>query len=271
MSTDLWGLDEVSLDRPSAARMYDYYLGGYHNFEVDRVVARKVIEIYPDAPLGAQANRAFLRRVVRFLVEQGIDQFLDIGSGIPTAGNVHEVAQQINPAARVVYVDIAPVAVAHSEAILKDNSNATVIQADARRPDRILNHPEVKRLLDLSRPLAVLLLVILPFVPDDEEAYGVVRSLRDALAPGSYIAISHSTYENVPREIIEQTTKLYAEAAYPFKPRSRTQMQQFFAGLEWVEPGLVYAPRWWPEGPDDVFLDQPERSMLLAGVGMVTG
>jgi len=140
MNTDTWTPDDVLADKPNASRMYDYLLGGYHNFEIDRLAAKKVLEFYPDMRLAAYACRAFLRRVVNFLVEQGIDQFLDIGSGIPTVGNVHEVAQKANPAARVVYVDIDPVAVAHSRAMLKDNPNATAIRADARQQDQIINH-----------------------------------------------------------------------------------------------------------------------------------
>lgn len=182
-------------EAPSAARIYDYLLGGYHNFEVDRAVAQKFIEILPRAPLIMRANRAFVRRAVRFLVEQGIDQFLDIGSGIPTVGNVHEIAQGINPSTRVVYVDRDPVAVRHSEEILKGDANTVVIQADARDTLAILGHPEVSRLLDLDKPVAVLIASVLLFLPDDDEAYRVVRTLREALAPGSYLGISHATME----------------------------------------------------------------------------
>src|SRR5918998_5714074 len=143
---------EIEAERPSAARIYDYLLGGYHNFEADRVVAERFRELLPEMPLYMQANRAFLRRVVGYLVGQGIDQFLDIGSGIPTVGNVHEVAQAINPAACIVYVDIDPVAVRQSEEILIDNANATVIQGDLRQPETILEHPDVQRCLDFDKP-----------------------------------------------------------------------------------------------------------------------
>lgn len=160
-------------ETPSAARIYDYLLGGYHNFEVDRAVAREFVKILPRAPLIMRANRAFVRRVVGFLVSQGVDQFLDIGSGIPTVGNVHEIAQAMDPAARVVYVDVDPVAVRHSEEILKGNANTAVIQADARQARAILDHPEVSRLLDLGRPTAVLIASVLLFLPDDDEAYRV--------------------------------------------------------------------------------------------------
>ncbi|MBX6342403.1 MAG: SAM-dependent methyltransferase, partial [Thermomicrobiaceae bacterium] len=150
MSMPSWARGDFPLDKPSAARMYDYYLGGFHNFEIDRQAAEQAIARWPDLPLIMQANRAFLRRAVNFVSGQGIDQFLDIGSGIPTVGNVHEVAQRANPSARVVYVDIDPIAVAHSQEILRGNPNATVIQGDVRRPSEILEHPDVQRLLDLD-------------------------------------------------------------------------------------------------------------------------
>lgn len=254
-------------DKPSVARMYDYFLGGYHNFAIDRQAADQLTALYPDTPLVMQANRAFLRRAVRFLVAQGVDQFLDLGSGIPTAGNVHEVAQARNPAARVVYVDIDPVAVAHSEAILEDNPNATAIQADARQPEAILAHPEVRRLLDLDQPLAVLLVALLHFVTDDRQAYDLVRALREALAPGGYLVISHASYEHLPREMIARGERLYAQTPTPLKSRSRAAIARFFDGVDLVDPGLVYAPLWRPARADDLFLDQPARSNSLVGVG----
>jgi O-methyltransferase involved in polyketide biosynthesis len=253
-------------DAPSAARIYDYLLGGFYNFEVDRAVAQKITEALPDMPLFMRANRAFLRRVVRFLAEQGIDQFLDLGSGIPTVGNVHEVAQQANPSACVVYVDNEPVAVNHSRTILEDNSKATVIQADIRQPEVILGHPETRRLLDFNRPTAVLLLSVLLFL-NDEEAYRVVRYVRDALVPDSYIAISHPTDDKTPPEQSERAEKLYAAIGAPVRVRSYNEVERFFDGLELVEPGLVHIPLWRPEGPDDLFLRNPELSAYYAGVG----
>jgi O-methyltransferase involved in polyketide biosynthesis len=253
-------------DAPSAARIYDYLLGGFYNFEVDRAVAQKITEALPDMPLFMRANRAFLRRVVRFLAEQGIDQFLDLGSGIPTVGNVHEVAQQANPSACVVYVDNEPVAVNHSRTILEGNSKATVIQADIRQPEVILGHPETRRLLDFNRPTAVLLLSVLLFL-NDEEAYRVVRYVRDALVPDSYIAISHPTDDKTPPEQSERAEKLYAAIGAPVRVRSYNEVERFFDGLELVEPGLVHIPLWRPEGPDDLFLRNPELSGYYAGVG----
>lgn len=253
-------------DAPSAARIYDYLLGGFYNFEVDRAVAQKITEALPDMPLFMRANRAFLRRVVRFLAEQGIDQFLDLGSGIPTVGNVHEVAQQANPSACVVYVDNEPVAVNHSRTILEGNSKATVIQADIRQPEVILGHPETRRLLDFNRPTAVLLLSVLLFLAD-EEAYRAVRYVRDALVPDSYIAISHPTDDKTPPEQTERAKKLYAAIGAPVRVRSYNEVERFFDGLELIEPGLVHIPLWRPEGPDDLFLRNPELSGYYAGVG----
>jgi SAM-dependent methyltransferase len=257
---------EIDAERPSAARIYDYLLGGYHNFEADRMVADRFRELLPDMPLYMQANRAFLRRVVGYLVDQGVDQFLDLGSGIPTVGNVHEAAQAINPAARVVYVDIDPVAVRQSEEILKGNANAIALHGDVRQPETILEHPDVRRMLDFDKPVAVLLMAILLFVTEDEDVKRTVRVLRDALAPGSYLAISHPTDDNLPQEQVEKARNLYAASGNPVNIRSFGQIESFFDGLELVEPRLVYVSRWRLEGPDDLS-DQPESSGYYGGVG----
>ena len=267
MSEPKDNLNEANLERPSAARIYDYLLGGFHNFDVDRAAAQRITEVLPEMPLFMRANRAFLRRVVRFLTDQGIDQFLDLGSGIPTVGNVHESAQQANPSASVVYVDNEPVAVTHSRTILQDNSEATVIQADLRQPEAILGHPETRRLLDFNKPTAVLLLSVLLFVTDDEEAYRVVRSVRDALVPGSFIAISHPTPDETPPEQAEKAEKLYSAIGTPVRVRSYNEVERFFEGLELLEPGLVFIPLWRPEGPDDLFLENPELSGYYGGIG----
>lgn len=267
MSASFQAPDDVPHEIPSVARIYDYYLGGYHNFAADRHVAEAAIAIYPDLPLIMQANRAFLRRVVRYCIDQGITQFLDLGSGIPTAGNVHEVAQKMYPQARVVYVDIDPVAVTHSTAILRDNPHATIIQADALQPTQVFGHAELTRLIDTRQPLAVLLLAFLHFVPDDAAASAIVRAVHTALAPGSYVALSHATYDGVSRETVEQVETLYARNTNPLKARSREQLERFFDGLDPVAPGLVHTPLWHPEGKDDLFVDQPERACAFAGVG----
>lgn len=259
--------DDLAPDKPSVARIYDFLLGGFHNSAVDREAARRALAIYPDTALAMRANRAFLRRVVTYLLDQGIDQFLDLGSGIPTAGNVHEVAQRANPAARVAYVDLDPIAVLHSEALLRGNPGATMIQADVRDPAAILAHPTTRRLLDPGKPLAVLLVALLHFVTDDADADDLVRTLRETLPAGGYLVLSHGNYEEAPPEILAQLKQLYAGTSNPAKERSRAEIARFFDGLELVEPGLVYAPRWRPDDPDDPFRDEPGRSLVLVGVG----
>lgn len=266
MTKNAWIPDEISQDRPNPARIYDYLLGGYHNFEADRELANQIIEVFPDVRANSVSHRAFLRRAVNFFDAQGVDQFLDIGSGIPTVGNVHQVAQTANPAARVVYVDVDPVVIAHSALMLKDNHNVIIVQGDLRRPEEILNHTAVRSLLDFVRPLAICITAVLHYLMDDEEAYNAVRSLREAVVPGSYIAISHVSYEGAARETVEQAVRLYQPAA-DIRVRSRQGIEQFFDGFRFLEPGLVRAPSWRPEGSDGVFFGHPDRYLAFVGVG----
>jgi hypothetical protein len=261
-----WAPEGIDIERPSAARIYDYWLGGSHNFAVDREVARQVTSLVADTPLIMQGNRAFLHRAVRFLVESGIRQFLDIGSGIPTLGNVHEVVQKMAPDGRVVYVDVDPVAVAHSRHILAGNDRVAVIQEDLRHPEEILAHPDTTRLLDLREPTAILLLAVLHFVADDEDPYGLVRRLHDRLVPGSYVAVSHGTADGLPEEASRRWVELFQRTPTPGTPRPHAQVEPFFAGLDLVPPGLTWAPQWRPEHPDEVG-EHPERSATYVGVG----
>lgn len=254
------------LNKPNPARMYDYFLGGDHNFPSDRAAAEQIIAMYPHAALTARANRAFLRRAVTFLAEQGIDQFLDIGSGIPTANNVHEVAQRINPNARVVYVDVDPVAVVYGQSILQRSANVVTIEGDVRHPDEILSHSETRRLIDFNRPVAVLLVAMLQFVTLEGEAQRAVRQLWEPMPLGSYLVISHATKEYVSPDVIVQGEAIYARSTNPGKLRSREQISRFFQGLTLCEPGLVLVPLWRPDGSDDLLLNNPEQSMFLAGV-----
>jgi len=270
MSVQSTGNDSLPAvsEKPSAARMYDYFLGGFHNFAIDRATAERVRAIYPDVARVMAVNRAFLRRAVRFLLAQGIDQFLDLGAGIATVGSVHEIVQGINPDAHVVYVDSDPVAVEHTRALLGDTFTVTVVEADARDVPGILTHPDVHRLLDFSRPVGVLIIALLHFIVDDDEAYGLVRALRDALAPGSYLAIAHATTDDVPEEAARQLAQLYSGTTNPGRGRSRNEIKAFFAGLTLVEPGVVLAPLWRPESPRDLFLDDPSRAINYVGVGL---
>jgi hypothetical protein len=267
MHRPAWAPEGVPLDRPSPARIYDYNLGGYHNFESDRVAADQFNQALPDMPLNSRVLRAFLRRVVGFLIDEDIDQFLDLGSGIPTVGNVHEIAQQANPGARVVYVDIDPIAVTHSKAILADNPHADAIQADLAEADSILAHPAVESLLDFGRPMGILILGVMHFVIEDERAYAAVRTFREAAASGSYLAISQMSLEEVAPEIVDTLYQIAGRSQIPTKMRSYAETERFFDGLDLVEPGLVKPPLWRPEGPDDLLHDQPERVLGWGGVG----
>ncbi len=260
-----WVPESIDVDRPSTSRMYDYFLGGSHNFAVDRQLATEAIRHMPQLPMVARANRAFLRRAVRYLVRQGVRQFLDLGSGIPTAGNVHEIAQQADASARVVYVDIDPVAVAHSRAILAGNDRATAIQADLRDPELLLKDADLRRVLDLSQPVAVLLVAVLHFVPDGEDPAGIVARFRDALAPGSYLVVSHASADGQPPATVDPVSELYARSSTRLILRPKTQLETFFAGFELVEPGLVRLPLWHPDDSDTD--EDAERFPGYAGVG----
>ncbi|NEA80162.1 SAM-dependent methyltransferase [Actinospica acidiphila] len=267
MERPAWAPRSIDITVPSVSRMYDYYLGGSHNFEVDREAARKAMEFMPGLPKVMQANRAFMRRAVRFAVSEGVTQFLDIGSGIPTFGNVHEVAQAADPEARVMYVDRDPVAVAHSKVVLEGNGHADVLAADLRKPQEILGSDEVGRLIDLNRPVALLLVAILHFVEEADDPYGAVAELRGALAPGSMLVLTHATYEGIPLppERAEGAVDVYRDMRNPLIMRTRDEIARFFEGYDMVEPGLVPMPRWRPDtAPED---EDPYAFSGLAGVG----
>jgi hypothetical protein len=265
MADMAWQDDDGELDRPSAARMYDYYLGGAHNFTADREAADKVVAVYPDAPKVAQANRAFLQRAVRYLLAQGIRQFLDLGSGIPTVGNVHEVVAAAGYDARVVYVDIDPVAVAHSEAILGDRPDVGVVRADIRRPADILTAPATTRHLDFNQPVGLLAVAVLHFVGPDGDPHGLLEQFRDALPLGSYLALSHGTAEGRP-EAAASYSAIYRNTRDPLTPRPRREIAAFFTGWQPVEPGLVWLSQWHPDSPDEAGED-PSRAQMLCAVG----
>ena len=178
--------------------MYDYYLGGFHNFPADRKMAQEAIRMWPELPMMMRANRAFLRRAVRFAVAQGVTQFLDIGSGIPTVGNSHEIARQADSKSRVVYVDVDPVAVTHSRAILVGDVQTIVVHADLRDPDRIVDDESIRQLIDFDRPVAVLLVAVLHFMPDEDDPRAVISRLRETVAPGSLLVISHASQDGQP-------------------------------------------------------------------------
>ncbi|MFJ4782099.1 SAM-dependent methyltransferase [Streptomyces sp. NPDC088794] len=267
MERPAWAPRSIDISVPSVSRIYDYYLGGSHNFEVDREAARKAMDFMPGLPKIMQANRAFMRRAVRFAVDEGITQFLDIGSGIPTFGNVHEVAQSARPGTHVVYVDHDPVAVAHSQAVLAGNEDADVVAADLRKPQEILASAEVQRLIDVNRPVALLLVAILHFVEDEDDPYEAVAQLRDALAPGSLLILTHASYEGIPLppERAAGTVDVYKDIRNPLIMRSREEIARFFEGYDMVEPGLVPMPHWRPETALED--EDPYAFSGFAGVG----
>jgi hypothetical protein len=260
-----WVPPGVDTTRANVARVYDYLLGGSHNFLSDQDAARAIVSVEPDARVMARANRAFLGRAVRYLAGQGITQFLDIGSGIPTQGNVHEVAQQANPGCRVVYVDTDPVAIAHSKAILGGMANTTIVDADLRDPEKVLASAGARKLLDLTRPAGLLLVAVLHFIPDDLDPYQIVATLRDALPSGSYLAICHGTDEGkaAAGTFAQVYNRKVMTSVYL---RSRPDILRFFDGFDLVDPGLVHIPEWRPDSPGDV-PDNPGQFIALVGVG----
>jgi hypothetical protein len=259
-----WVPADVDLERPNAARVYDYYLGGAHNFVVDREFAHQQKLRLSDVDHVALMNRRFLQRAVRELSAAGVSQFLDLGSGIPTVGNVHEIAQRANPQARVVYEDNEAVAVAQSQLLLEDNEFAGIVAADIREPQVVLGNEVTQRLLDFSKPIGVIMCTILHFVPDSSEPETIVAQYRDALAAGSYLAISHGTTDNRPD--LQAFGDAYKQTANPVTLRPKARIQKFFTGFELIEPGLVFTPQWRPEHPSEVG-DEPEKAGVYAGAG----
>jgi len=256
--------------------MYDYFLGGAHNFGVDRDAADAVLAVAPEVRAAARANRDFLRRAVRYALDHGIRQFLDLGSGIPTVGNVYGIAHAVDPAARVVYVDNEPVAVAHARALLRDTATAGVIQADTRDTNAILDHEQTRRLIDFNQPVAILLVSVLHFVPGD--VTGLVTTLRRPMGPGSQLVISHASPTTTTAQT-DAVQELYARTPTPVQLRSRDEIRALFAGLDLVRPNpdsrevadLVPVTRWRPgrrgtELPAHV-VDSPFVAGFLAGVG----
>jgi SAM-dependent methyltransferase len=262
-----WVPAGVDTGKANVARVYDWWLGGTHNFRADADAARAMISIEPNVRAFARANRAFVGRVVRFLAaEAGIRQFLDIGSGIPTASNVHQVAQDARPGSRVVYVDVDDVAVAHSGLLLAGNPDATVIQADLRDPAKILAAPQTQRLLDFTRPAAVLLVTVLHYLADADQPQRIVDTLRSALAPGSYLVICHACSDARPQVAATIETAYKSRVPTEGRARTREEIVRFFDGFTLVEPGLVWLPEWRPDHPEDV-PEQPEKFWNLVGVG----
>jgi hypothetical protein len=265
-----WIPPGIDTTKANVARVYDYWLGGNHNFQADRDLARTIIALDPNIRTTMRANRAFLGRVVRFLAGQaGIRQFLDIGSGIPTENAVHQVAQDTAPGSRVVYVDNDDVAVAHSRLLLDGNPDAVVIQGDLREPAKILADPGTQLLLDFTQPVAVFLVAVLHFIPDTGQA-GIVAAVRDALAPGSYLVICHACRDEQPSLATSFEAVYNSRVTAHLTMRSREEITSLCDGFTLTEPGLVWIPQWRPDSPDDVPED-PSKYWALVGVARYDG
>ena len=240
------GADGIDTSRPQSARMYDYFLGGKDNYPVDWEAAEMVIALFPAVRHMARVNRDFMHRASRLLAGRGIRQFLDIGTGIPTRPNLHQVVQAIEPGARVVYADNDPIVLRHAEALLHSTpeGSTTYIQADVREPAKIL--AAAKEVLDFEQPVALSLVALLHLVADEDDPRGIVGELVAALAPGSYLALSHATGDFDP-ETWERVVEVYRSGGTPAQVRSRDEFTAFFTGLELVDPGIELAARWHPE------------------------
>ncbi|MFI5891999.1 SAM-dependent methyltransferase [Actinoplanes sp. NPDC051513] len=255
MAREEWAPPGIDTSKPSVARVYDYMVGGKDNFAIDRMVAKRALEIMPDAQEAGRACRAFLRRAVRYMAaEAGIQQFLDLGSGLPTDTNVHQVAQTVDPGARVVYVDNDPMVLVHGRALLANNDTTVVVQADIRAPQQILGHEVVRGQLDFTQPIGLLMLSILHHLNDDEDPGAVAATLRDALPSGSHLAIIHfwDPADEQPDVAAKATDaeRMFNETLGTGRWRRRAEVQAYFGDYEMIEPGLVPLAEWRPNATD---------------------
>ncbi|MEX5637572.1 SAM-dependent methyltransferase [Parafrankia sp. FMc2] len=258
-----WQPQGIDVSVPSIARVYDAILGGKDNFPVDRAVAEELVAFVPDGREAAIYNRALLGRGVRYLAEQGIRQFIDLGSGLPTANNTHQVAQRIVPDARVVYVDNDPIVLAHGRALLAENRYTTVITADVRQPEEILNHPDLRSLIDFDQPVALLMLGIIHHLNDDENPNGLVARYRNAVASGSYLFLTHFVDHGAETADLQKAILTDLGSG---RFRTLEEITAYFGGLELVEPGVVHIPLWRPDGPLPETLRLTEK-MIGGGIG----
>ena len=252
----------IDILKPSAARVYDAILGGKDNFPWDRAVAAQVMAAFPQAATSATLHRQVLERAVRYLHARGVDQFLDLGSGLPTARNTHEIAQELNPGALVAYVDNDPIVLTHARAQLAGDAATTVVTADIRHPDTIVGNPAITGFLDFSRPIGLVLNGIVHHLNDDEDPHGVVTKLTSALAPGSYLQLTHFSTAGPAAAALE---RVLMKGIGSGRMRSREEITAFFDGLELVDPGIVFLPEWRPDGPVDYPLDIGGQ-LILAGM-----
>jgi len=257
----------VDTSKPHPARMYDYFLGGTDHYPADRAAAEAMLRVAPDTRASVRGNRAFLQRVVQYLIgEAGVRQVIDIGAGLPAAGNVHEIAQRIAPGTRVAYVDNDPVVHAHAAAMLAGDSSASAVLADLRDPGTILGNPALRELIDFTEPVAVLLIAILHFFLDADDPGRIVATIRDGLPPGSYLAVSHGTQDFHDPAQVQAGTAVYAKAA-PVVLRSHQQVSGFFDGFDLIEPGVVQVPLWRPD--HEPTAGELATVAIYGGVGVV--
>jgi S-adenosyl methyltransferase len=256
--------------KPTPARMYDYFLGGTSNFPADRELGDRLKALVPEISDSAWANRSFHQRAARWMAELGVSQFIDIGAGLPTQGNTHDLVQQVNASARVVYVDNDPMVLAHGAALLGESVNTKIIMADLRDPGAVLNHPDLRALIDLAEPAGLLMTGVMYFVADESDPWGLVASYLAAVAPGSYLALSHLTADSKPVRAVDEGVGAYARATENLNSRSRAEVERFFDGLELVEPyagagpAVTHVGLWGAEDP--AAADTDDSRWLYCGV-----
>ncbi|GAA2081576.1 SAM-dependent methyltransferase [Actinomadura alba] len=249
------------------ARRYNYWLGGKDNFAADRASANVVASGFPTVRLAAVENRRFLRRVVTYLVEEaGIDQFIDIGTGLPSAGNVHEIAQAVVPESRIVYVDNDPIVLVHARALLTSAPQGATayLEADLREPDKITSHPDLLRTLDMSRPMALMLVATMHFITDEHQPYEIIEHLRGILPSGSYVVMTHATNDHLTTEELVEAEAANQRSGVPFRLRSQQEFARFFTGLQLLSPGITSVVEWRPDTP-------PEQRPAISDVSMLCG
>lgn len=246
MGQNVFRAEGIDTSRPHPARIYDYLLDGKDNYEVDQRAGDQLAAAAPEVRIGVRANRAFLQRAVRHVVGSGVRQILDIGTGLPTSPNVHETAQEVAPDVRIAYVDNDPIVNAHANALLDRTGETGVVLADLRDPRAVVDHPDVRRVIDFDEPVALLLVAILHFITDEEEPERIVATLRDALPAGSFLVLSHATGDFADRS---EAQAVYAKATATLNLRSRARVERFFDGFDLIEPGLAQVPFWRPDSP----------------------
>ena len=261
-------LTDLKFDDVNFSRVFDYWLGGYHNFEDDRLTANRIESIYPHIRMAAFANRSFLRRCIRFLCQHKIHQFIDIGSGIQTAGGVFEFLKRLDPEAKIILADVDPVVVQHNNAILRHENNVVNLHADARNADTIFSNYKVLKYFNFEQPVAVMLSNVLHYIDDDQQIFDLIAEIKSNICLHSFLVIEHLSLPDRLERLLHKTKSFDLPIRFKIKSRSFLNIYQFFRGFELVQPGLVYAPQWHAESKFDALVDSPELSISFAGVGV---